>query len=144
MEGQAVTVDLSLSDASSFGDYFDSIEGVMATNFDDVILGNGDANLISAEEGDDRLYGAGGADILSGGLGSDNYEYNAVTDSVATSWDTINDFETGSDILSLNFTVDIADVLIQTATGQSLVTVTGTDFAVLVNDTINYSDIIIA
>ena len=139
--GQSVTIDLAMSNATSFGDFFHSIEGIMTTDYDDIIRGNGIANVISAEAGDDNITGAGGADILSGGGGNDTYIYNALSESTLTAWDTINDFTTGSDQIALNFTADITNLLIQYSASQSLVTLTGTSFAVLVNDIVNYDDI---
>jgi Ca2+-binding RTX toxin-like protein len=50
---------------------FLSIENVYATEFDDTVNGDGNANFISGNGGNDALYGNGGNDIISGDDGLD-------------------------------------------------------------------------
>ena len=40
------------------------IENLIGTEFDDVLRGDGDANVISGEPGADKLLGLGGNDLL--------------------------------------------------------------------------------
>src|SRR4051812_5752006 len=44
----------------------DHVENVFGTDGDDVIYGNGRANLLVADMGEDKLYGRGGDDVLRG------------------------------------------------------------------------------
>jgi Ca2+-binding RTX toxin-like protein len=56
------------------GDGFDTlrlVEGIIGSDHDDTLLGNGDDNIVLAGAGDDLVKGFGGVDILSGGAGDD-------------------------------------------------------------------------
>jgi Ca2+-binding RTX toxin-like protein len=69
-----VTVDLmnqSLNAGAAAGDYFNSIEDIVGTEFDDTISGNVYDNVLIGYDGDDHLQGRGGVDTLVGGDGSD-------------------------------------------------------------------------
>ncbi|MBA2653478.1 MAG: tandem-95 repeat protein [Gammaproteobacteria bacterium] len=50
---------------------YGSIENAIGTNFNDVLVGNSDANQLAGAGGDDTLYGQAGNDYLVGGLGND-------------------------------------------------------------------------
>jgi Ca2+-binding RTX toxin-like protein len=72
---------------------FSSIERVTGSNFADTITGNAGANLlsglsgadtISAGAGNDTVAGGGNRDVLTGGLGNDVFDYNAITESSAS------------------------------------------------------------
>ncbi|MBB4082710.1 beta strand repeat-containing protein [Brevundimonas lenta] len=64
----SVTVNLGLpsqnTGTSTGTDTFTSIEGVYGSAFNDVLTGDGGANLLDGAEGADRLSGGGGDDIL--------------------------------------------------------------------------------
>ena len=64
------------------------------------LTGNKQHNIIVASDGDDNLYGGLGNDILTGGAGEDAFVFNTKLSS--TNVDTITDFESGVDWLSLN------------------------------------------
>jgi Ca2+-binding RTX toxin-like protein len=49
-------------------------------------------DTLTAGGGADVLYGGGGADSLRGNAGADTFRYDATTDSVASGFDTIQDF----------------------------------------------------
>ncbi|MGO1080371.1 M10 family metallopeptidase C-terminal domain-containing protein [Inquilinus sp. CA228] len=51
--------------------------------------------------GNDVLLGGNGADVLNGGAGADYFTYTAVSDSTALATDTIQDFQAGTDLISL-------------------------------------------
>jgi Ca2+-binding RTX toxin-like protein len=64
------------------------------------LTGNKQNNIIVAGDGHDNLYGGLGNDILTGGAGEDAFVFNTKLSS--TNVDTITDFESGVDWLSLN------------------------------------------
>ncbi|KAF0227766.1 MAG: hypothetical protein FD175_2472 [Beijerinckiaceae bacterium] len=53
------------------GDTFWDVEGVLGSNFDDVIGGNNNGNTLYGENGADTLFGYAGNDYLEGGAGAD-------------------------------------------------------------------------
>ncbi|WP_415397489.1 Ig-like domain-containing protein [Sulfurimonas sp. CS5] len=55
----------------AFGDKFDSIEGIEATVNDDVLVGDDEANLFYAKDGDDKISSNAGDDIIFAGTGND-------------------------------------------------------------------------
>ncbi|HET9250347.1 MAG TPA: calcium-binding protein, partial [Actinomycetota bacterium] len=112
-----VTADLETDTATGRGDdRLVAIEGLVGSNFDDVLLGDAISNLIVAQEGDDvvdargsgtlddlgadLLDGGGGADALDGGPGADIVTFEDapgpvavdLTQGTATGW--------GDDLLS--------------------------------------------
>ncbi len=54
------------------GDSLSAVENITATQFDDTLAGNAQANL---------LFGAGGQDALTGGAGADTFQYGSSWDS---------------------------------------------------------------
>ncbi len=114
-----VVVDLAAGEAlDGFGDgdVLVSIENIVGTNRDqrdtpgvgDILLGSDEANVIEGLAGNDFLDGRGGNDILRSGPGNDvmtggpgidifEFDYN----SVPTFSDTITDFESGIDRISI-------------------------------------------
>jgi Ca2+-binding RTX toxin-like protein len=53
------------------GDTFSSIEKIVLTGFNDLFIGDANANVVDGGSGDDLLLGGGGNDVLSGGGGND-------------------------------------------------------------------------
>jgi Ca2+-binding RTX toxin-like protein len=66
--------------SSSERDHYSSIENVTGSNFNDVIAGDGNANVIRGLDGNDFIQGGAGGDTLEGGNGIDSLLY---TDSTA-------------------------------------------------------------
>ena len=64
----------------ALGDYYYDIEGLIGSNFADVLVGDGNGNTISGGQGNDMLYGQGGNDALIGGAGDDQINGGAGTD----------------------------------------------------------------
>ena len=52
-----------------------SIEGLVGSNGDDLLIGDGQANALQGGDGNDTLEGAIGADTLDGGNGNDFVSY---------------------------------------------------------------------
>lgn len=62
--------------AKPAGDVLISIENVVGTRFDDVLIGSAAANVLTGGEGNDVLIGGAGADTLDGGKGDDTADYS--------------------------------------------------------------------
>ena len=90
-----VSVDLSAGSGvggSAEGDVLISIENVIGSVGNDILIGNDVANVLT---------GGGGADTLAGGAGADTFRYLAASDSTAAASDTITDFVAGIDRIDL-------------------------------------------
>lgn len=61
----------SIWTGDAHGDTFSSIEQFNLTGFDDLFIGDANANVVDGGSGDDRLIGGDGNDVLSGGSGND-------------------------------------------------------------------------
>ena len=73
--GQGITANLQ-NQSSSTGDVLIEMEDIYATNFDDVLRGNGTGNQIWGRGGADDIRGLGGNDTLRGGNGDDSLQGN--------------------------------------------------------------------
>jgi Ca2+-binding RTX toxin-like protein len=73
-----VTVNL-VSESGSGGhadlDTYSSIENAVGSDFNDLLIGDSDANLLDGGAGDDQLTGGAGNDTLTGGTGTDLASY---------------------------------------------------------------------
>ena len=63
-------------------DTLTSIENVVGTTFNDIIIGNASVNTLTGGDGVDRLDGRGGDDVMIGGDGNDIYTVSDVGDVV--------------------------------------------------------------
>jgi len=101
---QGVVVNLAAGTATegSVTDTLSNIEGVRGSAFDDILVGDGAANLIFGGAGDDRLTGGTGNDTLEGGLGKDTFAWGSTDADGGT--DIIIDFTAGvgGDVLDLS------------------------------------------
>lgn len=68
------------TDAS--GDSYNSIEDLIGSSFNDILVGDNNANRLTGGAGNDILIGNGGADILDGGTGTDTADYSTATSGV--------------------------------------------------------------
>lgn len=80
----AVTVNLSAGRASGAqgNDTLESIENAIGSSADDVLLGDGQDNVLSGGSGNDRLEGSGGDDVLILGSGNDMAEGGSGDDTI--------------------------------------------------------------
>jgi Ca2+-binding RTX toxin-like protein len=81
----AVTVDLmtpASNTGDAAGDTFVSIEGIIATQFNDVLYGDNNANDFAAWNGNDTVEGRGGNDNLQGMDGNDTLNGGAGVDTL--------------------------------------------------------------
>lgn len=88
----------------------------------DRLFGGAEANRIEGGYGADQIEGNGGADILDGGAGADTFLYRRVSDSTASTTDTILGFQSGVDKIDLR-AVLASSVAWQAAGGTNAVTV---------------------
>jgi Ca2+-binding RTX toxin-like protein len=130
-----------------------SIEDVIGSAFDDIILGNDVANLLSGQSGADRLEGRGGDDtlfgdlgndILNGGLGNDSLTGGGDADTFViganSGNDSITDF-TDLDTILFDATSGIDSFLdlVLTQVGSDTLVSFGTDQSILLQG-VNVSD----
>ncbi|HYC44527.1 MAG TPA: hypothetical protein VED01_03485 [Burkholderiales bacterium] len=81
-----VTVDLLAPAANSgdpAGDSYFAIEGLLGSQFADVLSGDNASNVIAGFDGDDLLAGRGGNDVLQGMSGADTLDGGAGADRLA-------------------------------------------------------------
>lgn len=76
-----VGVSVSLQSNTAFGadaegDTFTNIQNLKGSDYNDVLAGDADANVLTGGSGDDTLRGLGGADTLDGGAGNDRLVIN--------------------------------------------------------------------
>jgi Ca2+-binding RTX toxin-like protein len=79
----AVHVDLESGIGSggyAEGDRLTGVEHLVGSVYDDVLSGDGKANMLQGGAGDDRLYGRDGDDVLTGGAGADRLDGGAGDD----------------------------------------------------------------
>ncbi|MEQ9143979.1 MAG: putative Ig domain-containing protein [Parvibaculaceae bacterium] len=73
-----VVVDLSAGEGTggaAQGDSYTNIENVLGSSWNDVLIGDDQANVLNGGAGNDVLRGGAGADTLIGGTGSDTADY---------------------------------------------------------------------
>ena len=101
-----VVIDLRISgvaqDTISAGkDTLQNVEGVMGSEYDDILTGSADDNIILGQGGDDILEGGQGDDVIFGGEGFDFISYSLSTTRVfvdlGISWDQETGDSTGWD-----------------------------------------------
>ena len=97
-----VTVNMAFVSANTgdaVDDTFIAIESLSGSDFDDTLVGDGNANRLSGVEGNDTLNGMGGIDYLVGGAGDDVLAGGAGADvfvfNPGFGHDTITDFWAG-------------------------------------------------
>ena len=69
---------------------------------DDTLRGDSGDDILAGENGDDILIGGAGADTLYGNAGADVFTFEALSDSLHWSQDTITDFDQGTDLIDVS------------------------------------------
>ena len=86
------------------GDTYVNIENLAGSNFDDILIGDAQKNLLTGGTGNDKLVGRGNGDILNGGDGNDtaSFEFavSAVTVSLASNTGTQGEAD-GDELVSI-------------------------------------------
>ncbi|MFG5382767.1 cadherin-like domain-containing protein, partial [Yoonia sp. R2-816] len=105
--------------AHAEGDTFTSIEGVNGSQFADVLIGNGHANLINGERGDDLIYGGDGNDHLFGADG-DDVLFGQGGDDLFVGYDGAETFNggTGIDTIAYNHPFNEEGVVVDLSRGR--------------------------
>lgn len=70
--------------------------------FSQILVGTPDGDWLVGTNEDDVITGGGGADALAGGAGRDTFVYLTASDSTASAYDNLYDFQTGSDFIDLS------------------------------------------
>lgn len=70
-------------------------------NGNDYVYGGAGNDTIKGDIGDDLITGGTGVDLISGGIGADTFIFDDLADSAAQTFDTIRDFVSGTDHISL-------------------------------------------
>ncbi|MCS6627310.1 calcium-binding protein [Roseibacterium beibuensis] len=91
--GVVVRIDLqkATNDGDGATDTYTSIENAIGSNFNDVMFGDGNANVLMGGIGSDTLIGGGGNDILMGGSGGMN---NQLQGGTGDDWYILDAFDT--------------------------------------------------
>ncbi len=88
--GATSTLTASLANAAdnigyALGDVLTNVENILGGDFNDLLIGNGNANELTGGLGNDTLVGGAGADSLNGGDGTDIASYRFATSGLAVS-----------------------------------------------------------
>ena len=81
----ASLIDPTQNSGDATGDSYSSIENLIGTNFNDLLYGDGNANVLNGGGGNDTLVGGAGADTLIGGGGFDYASYSTAGSGVTAS-----------------------------------------------------------
>jgi Subtilase family len=95
-----IQADLAVGFAATLTIQNDDAVALNGTHFSDVIVGNGNINVIDGGAGDDEITGGIRGDTLTGGHGADTFVYDSAFDSIKVRFDTITDLH-NSDTIDL-------------------------------------------
>ncbi|WP_137045769.1 S8 family serine peptidase [Pseudolabrys sp. FHR47] len=127
--GAAVSVNLSTQRDYSQGDILIGIENVMGTAFNDILVGDGNANALTGGDGNDALEGGGGLDTLNGGNGTDSASFAGLSSAISVNLAAGRDFATGATLISIESVTGTAfnDILVGDGNANVLIGGDGND-----------------
>lgn len=113
----------------------------------DILRGGRGPDVLNGGEGDDMLHGGRAGDDLTGGAGADTFSYRRLEDSTASDHDTMQDFQSGIDLIVLRGefkSVTASDVHItDDGLGGCVVTIDGYDFELASKTAISIGDFVL-
>ena len=155
----AATVNLNLTGLQTYAAgltvQLRSVENLTGSAFGDVLIGNGDANLLdggngddaltgnagndtlwggagndtlNAGDGDDRLYGGAGNNTMTGGSGADTFEFHRLA-----ARDVITDFDVAHDIIDLGADDGYTGYTL-TQSGANVIVTLSSDHQIILNN----------
>ena len=127
--------DTSQNTGEAIGDSYISIENVVGSRFNDIIIGDYGDNYLRGAQGDDIINGGAGNDILRGEAGADTFVFESGTGS-----DTVIDYDDSEDMIDLTDFgfADVNDALSNAAEVNGDVVFTlGTDVITIEDTTVS-------
>ncbi|MEP0869201.1 GDSL-type esterase/lipase family protein [Trichocoleus desertorum AS-A10] len=94
-------------------DTFKSVENLLGSDFDDVLVGSSGANVLNGGAGNDKILGGGGNDTFIGGAGSDVYGVGTNGKPI------ILDFQNDQDLLGLTNGLQFSQLTIAQGLGDN-------------------------
>jgi Ca2+-binding RTX toxin-like protein len=115
-----LTVDFSNTannTGDAVGDIYNGISNIRGSSNNDILRGDANNNVLT---------GGAGADTLTGNAGNDTFVFKTLTDSLASAFDTITDFTSGSDAFSIGHTLaGLGTASVASGTGNLVNDLTG-------------------
>src|SRR3954471_15223545 len=108
---------------------FISIENVNGTAGQDILVGNGESNILRGQAGQDNLIGGGGADVMYGGADSDAYYVDNAGDVVwEYAGEGTGDYVIASASYALTAGSEIEQLQVDSSVGTAAINLTGNEF----------------
>jgi Ca2+-binding RTX toxin-like protein len=108
---------------------FISIENVTGTAGQDILVGNGESNILRGQAGQDNLIGGGGADVMYGGADSDAYYVDNAGDVVwEYAGEGTGDYVIASASYALTAGSEIEQLQVDSSVGTAAINLTGNEF----------------
>ena len=130
-----LTIDLAAGSAKSAQtgkDALFGIENATGGSGDDILIGDGESNILAGGVGDDTLDGGVGNDVLDGGKGDDTFKVSDGQDIIIAGG--------GADVLEINSDYTMGDVLLNEQTGDLVFNLTKADGSAHTVTVQNYAD----
>ena len=108
---------------------FISIENITGAAGQDILVGNGESNILRGQAGQDNLIGGGGADIMYGGTDSDAYYVDNAGDVVwEYAGEGTGDYVIASASYALTAGSEIEQLQVDSSVGTAAINLTGNEF----------------
>ncbi len=129
-------------------DTYSNMEGVIGSDYNDIITGSSGDDRLFGNDGDDQLFGGSGDDTLDGGLGDDTMTGGLGADvfKAGEGQDTITDFsQPDGDVLDISHVIETGNTLdvVEGLDGKAQLNIMdGTDVkGSVLFDNVNYADL---